>query len=66
MNEALLSLFDTIYAKVLGQYWFYFIMAIFMGINAIRSRRNREEAWRYEIVTLFCLGLAAILWQLSK
>lgn len=61
MNEFLMGIFNAIYAKVLGQYWFYFIMAVFMGVNAVRSRKNREEAWRYELTTLFCIGISAIL-----
>lgn len=66
MNEFLMGIFNTIYAKVLGQYWFYFILALFMGINAVRSRINSKEAWRYEVVTIFSLGLSAILWQLAR
>lgn len=66
MNEWLLNLFDDLYANLLGQYWFYFMMAFWMGVNAVRTRRNEEESWRYEVITLFCLGIAAILWQLSR
>ena len=66
VNEFLIGIFDSAYAKGLAQPYFYFLMAIYMGIKAITSRQNPEEAWRYEIVAIFCFGISAVLWQLSK
>lgn len=66
MNDYLTNFFDAVFAKGLGQFWFFFVVGLWMSFNAIRSRGNREEGWRWEISAIFCFGIAAVLWQLGR